>query len=253
MVHDAPRYLTATETADRLRVAPQTVYRWCRAGKLTAVKIGKEWRIPADQVEHRSKLAGLMSLDTLLAGLTGQSEHLLGFASDGRALASMEATFFDVAAATGGRLVHIRWGEDAAAVMRRLRPALSGARARAADLHLLEFRKPYEEREVEGPTRLLLAELKRAAADGTPCYVYGSPYPYFGYHSARLAAFESSIDERLRGQAALVLCGYALNDLLSLYQGRALSLITELLNCHSGVIWFDGQRALLQRPAGWIG
>ena len=37
--------LTVDEVADFLRVAPNTVYRWCRDGKLTGIKIGKEWRI----------------------------------------------------------------------------------------------------------------------------------------------------------------------------------------------------------------
>ncbi len=250
MVDEATRYLTVKETAERLRVVPQTVYRWCRAGRLAAVKIGKDWRIPAHQLGRRAEPAGLMPLDALLARLIGGSEHLLGLAGDKLALARMEAAFFDAAAATDGRLVHTRWGEDSAAVRLRLRPAIRSVPGGEHALHLLDFQEVYEEQEVEGPVRLLLAEVERAAADGTPCYIYGSPYPYFGYHFGRLTGYEREIADRLGGQAALVLCGYALSDLLSLYEGRALSLLTELMDCHSGMIWFDGQRALLCRPAG---
>lgn len=252
MPNNRPRYLTVKETAERLRTAPQTVYRWCRAGKLAAVKIDKEWRIPADQLTQRSEPAGFMPLDALLSALIREPEHLLGLACDNVALARMEATFFDMATANGARLVHARWHEGAASIRRRLRPATSSAQRGKDALHLLEFRKAYEEQGVEGPPRLLLAEIERAGADGTACCVFGSPFSYFGYHSSRLTAFESSVDDGIRGQAALVLCAYSLNDLLSLYAGQVLSLILEFMNSHSGVVWFDGQRALLQRPAGWV-
>lgn len=252
MANDRPRYLTVKETAERLRTAPQTVYRWCRTGKLAAVKIGKEWRIPADQLTQRSEPAGFMPLDALLAGLIGEPEHLLGLACDNVALARMEATFFDMAAANGARLVHTRWDEGAASIRRRLRPATSSAQKGEGALQLLEYRKAYEEQGVEGPARLLVVEIERAGADGTACCIFGSPLSYFGYHSSRLTTFESSLDESIRGRAALVLCAYSLNALLSLYAGRVLSVILEFMDSHSGVVWFDGQRALLQRPAGWV-
>jgi excisionase family DNA binding protein len=38
-------YYTVEETADLLRVSPQTVLRLLRSGKAAGVKIGKEWRI----------------------------------------------------------------------------------------------------------------------------------------------------------------------------------------------------------------
>ena len=248
-IMDEPaRYLTVRETADRLRVTPHTVYRWCRAGRLQAMKIGKEWRIPAQQVERGTQPVGLMPLDELLAGLVGRSEHLLGLASDTLALAGMEATFFEVAAASGARLVHARWEDTAAAVRRRLRPVLRGRRDRQAALHLLQLSNAYEEQDVDGAANLLMREIKRARGSGLPCCIYGSHSSYFGYHVARLTAYECGIHERARGQEALLLCGYALDDLLSLYDTRALSVLLDLMGCHSGIIWFDGQRALLCRP-----
>lgn len=38
-------YLTVAEVAGVLGLNPVTIYRWCRAGRLASVKIGKEWRI----------------------------------------------------------------------------------------------------------------------------------------------------------------------------------------------------------------
>ena len=250
-IMDEPaRYLTVRETADRLRVTPHTVYRWCRTGRLQAMKIGKEWRIPAQQLEGDPDLAGLLPLDTLLSGLSTESEHLLALATDQLAMLHLEATFFDVAATKGARLLHIRWHETEVAVRQRLQAAASSPQGRTRALHLLDFKKAYEKQGVEGTARLLLREIHRARADGMLCWAYGSPYPYFAHNYGRLIEFERGMHERLRGQAAVVLSAHVLSDLFALSGSRALSLLMELADTHSGVICFDGQRALLERPAG---
>jgi len=43
-------YLTE-EVAALLRVSPMTIYRNIKAGKLTAYKFGKEWRIRREDLE----------------------------------------------------------------------------------------------------------------------------------------------------------------------------------------------------------
>jgi excisionase family DNA binding protein len=54
--------LTPEEAAARLRVAPQTVYRLARAGKLPGVKVGHLWRIRRADLE--AFLAGTGSAPT---------------------------------------------------------------------------------------------------------------------------------------------------------------------------------------------
>jgi excisionase family DNA binding protein len=250
MPREPGTYLTVLEAAERWRTSPQTVYRWCRAGKLGALKIGKEWRIPAGQLGHRQKLAGLLPLDALLAGLVNESEHVLAFADDRSSLARLEATFFEVATKSGARLVYGRWEETEADVRHRLRPVIKSARSGPSSLHVVNCLKSYEHQGPEAAVQPLLHEVERARANGIPCCVYGSCYTYFGYQIDRMSAYERLAQEQLRGQAALVVCGYAMNDILPLYEGRAVSLCTALMSYHTGVIWFDGQQALLQRPAG---
>lgn len=51
--------LTAQEVAKELRVSGATVIRWCRSGKLPALKAGKAWRISREDLRqwkerHRS-------------------------------------------------------------------------------------------------------------------------------------------------------------------------------------------------------
>jgi len=40
------------ELAEKLRVNPMTIYRYIKAGKLEAHKIGKEYRIAKDEFER---------------------------------------------------------------------------------------------------------------------------------------------------------------------------------------------------------
>jgi excisionase family DNA binding protein len=46
-----PRFLTATEAAERMRVSKMTVYRLIKAGKLPAVQIGKAYRVKETDLE----------------------------------------------------------------------------------------------------------------------------------------------------------------------------------------------------------
>lgn len=46
-----PRFLTAAEAAERIRVSKMTVYRLIKAGKLPAVQIGKAYRVREDDLE----------------------------------------------------------------------------------------------------------------------------------------------------------------------------------------------------------
>lgn len=48
--------LTVEETAGYLRVTRGTVWRWCRAGKLPATKIGHQWRIRREELEEMIRL-----------------------------------------------------------------------------------------------------------------------------------------------------------------------------------------------------
>lgn len=43
--------LTVTQVMDYLKVCRATVQRWCKAGELPAVKIGKEYRIRRSDLE----------------------------------------------------------------------------------------------------------------------------------------------------------------------------------------------------------
>jgi excisionase family DNA binding protein len=48
-------FIRADEIADHFRISAETVRRWCRTGKLTAVRIGRRWMIQRNIFEHLTK------------------------------------------------------------------------------------------------------------------------------------------------------------------------------------------------------
>lgn len=104
--------VTVDEVADYLKVHPMTIYRWCREGRLPAIKIGKEWRI------RRSALDDFLQRgerkETLVAYLQGFFEtpdDVIAFAETEAVLHRLDAAFFQMAEARGGVLVKFYSGE----------------------------------------------------------------------------------------------------------------------------------------------
>jgi excisionase family DNA binding protein len=50
--------VTVREAANYLRISARTVYRLIESGQIGAVRIGKQWRIPASDLPGREQLAG---------------------------------------------------------------------------------------------------------------------------------------------------------------------------------------------------
>lgn len=45
-------FYTTEEVAKMLRVSMQTVQNWLRSGEIRGIKIGKQWRIPKEEIEN---------------------------------------------------------------------------------------------------------------------------------------------------------------------------------------------------------
>ena len=90
----AEEYLTSAEAAERLRVSEETVRRWCRAGRLPTVQIGRAHRIPLQAVVELVH-AGSRDPDAGHAWRAGRAERTQDNAGDQR---------------TGARLVPRRRG-----------------------------------------------------------------------------------------------------------------------------------------------
>ncbi len=98
--------------AEYLRVEQTTVQRWCREGSLPCMKIGKEWRIRHQALERfleRSERSE--SLAGRLRSFLEVPDNLLVIAQDRQMMHRLDAAFFRVGEAQGGRLIKYAGGE----------------------------------------------------------------------------------------------------------------------------------------------
>jgi excisionase family DNA binding protein len=104
--------LAVADVAQYLGVKQTTVQRWCREGSLPCVKIGKEWRIRREALERfleRSERS-----ETLVGRLRSFLEvpdNVLAIAQDREMIHRLDAAFFRVGEAQGGRLIKYAGGE----------------------------------------------------------------------------------------------------------------------------------------------
>src|SRR5215216_3950816 len=104
--------LDTEEVAAYLGVGQVTIWRWCREGSLPCLKIGKEWRIRREALERflqRSERS-----ETLVGRLRSFLEvpdNVLVIAQDHEMMHRLDAAFFQVGEAQGGRLIKYAGGE----------------------------------------------------------------------------------------------------------------------------------------------
>src|ERR687885_638834 len=103
--------LDTEEVAAYLGVGQVTVWRWCREGSLPCLKIGREWRIRREALERfleRSERS-----ETLVGRLRSFLEvpdNVLAVAQDREMMHRLDAAFFRVGEAQGGRLIKYAGG-----------------------------------------------------------------------------------------------------------------------------------------------
>ena len=68
----SPSLLTAAEVAEQLRVSTMTIYRLIRRGELPAVRVGRNYRVRTQDLDHylrgQSVEPGSVDLDRLEEG-----------------------------------------------------------------------------------------------------------------------------------------------------------------------------------------
>ncbi len=105
--------LSAEDVAALMGVKETTVWRWCREGNLSCLKVGKHWRVRRGDLEdflkrsqHQVTLAG--QLDSFLQ----VPDSVMAIAQNLDILHRLDAAFFRVGESRGGLLVKFHGGED---------------------------------------------------------------------------------------------------------------------------------------------
>jgi len=105
--------LDTEDVAAYLGVGQVTVWRWCRDGSLPCLKIGREWRIRREALEHflqRSERS--QTLVERLRSFLEVPDNVLAIAQDREMMHRLDAAFFRVGEAQGGRLIKYVGGES---------------------------------------------------------------------------------------------------------------------------------------------
>jgi excisionase family DNA binding protein len=105
--------LDTDDVAAYLGVGSVTVWRWCRDGSLPCLKIGRGWRIRREALEGFLKRSERS--ETLVGRLRSFLEvpdNVLAIAQDREMMHRMDAAFFRVGEARGGRLIKYVDGES---------------------------------------------------------------------------------------------------------------------------------------------
>jgi excisionase family DNA binding protein len=144
--------LTPEEAARQLRTTRNTIYRWCRDGKLPARKVGGVWRIPRSTLRTEPAAAPTPRyadwpsvLDRLLAQEEGS--HWLVVTQQPADVYDVEASFLSRGLATGRRIVMGSWWQPMEEVRSELaRRGIDVAAAeRAGALVLLDMEALYRQ------------------------------------------------------------------------------------------------------------
>jgi excisionase family DNA binding protein len=94
------------EVAEYLGVGQVTVYRWCREGSLPCLKVGRRWRIRRQALEdfvRRSERSE--TLTGRLRAFLEVPDNVMAICQDRALMHRMDAAFFRVGEARGGKLV----------------------------------------------------------------------------------------------------------------------------------------------------
>jgi excisionase family DNA binding protein len=105
--------LGVKDVAGLMGVGEDTVWRWCREGRLPCLKVGKHWRVRREALEdflrHSERPATLVGQ---LRSFLRVPDNVLAIAQNLDILHRLDAAFFQVGEARGGLLVKFYGGED---------------------------------------------------------------------------------------------------------------------------------------------
>jgi excisionase family DNA binding protein len=110
---ETEKLLSSAEVAALVGVKETTVYKWCKQGKLPALKIGKHWRVRREALEDFLKQSERpVTLAGQLGSFLQEPDSVLAIAQNIDILHQLDAAFFRVGESQGGLLVKFFAGEE---------------------------------------------------------------------------------------------------------------------------------------------
>ena len=241
--------LTVAEVADYLKTTTTTVYRWIKEGTLTAVKIGKEWRIEEsllDAVLRRGRSAA-GSFAHFREQLK-KNEHIILITDKNAEIAKFEAAFFKMGLEEGAMLMKGCWWQDEDEVVGQYaRFGLDAASLiENGVMTIINFNKLYKNEGVDGPVKAWRSNIDLAISRGAPrLWASGSPSMYCCESDpVKLLNFEAQLNDAIKNLPVIGVCPYSVED--SGNREHFDKMIT-LMTYHSGVAFYSDDQCRLLR------
>lgn len=246
MMHDAAQdkaWLEVVEVAAHLGVEPVTVYRWCRAGRLPCIKLGKAWRIRRATLEEFLRQAEQeRSLIGRLRAFYEVPDHVIAITETEDLQYQMDAAFLQVGEVRGGMLVKY-YSEKTRSV-----DHLRGQLARfGLDVEQLEVGGRLQFVEERDPVHARVEQLRALRATLLP--MASAVWVSFDW------TLQAPLDEALAQEAAVA---GLIADARLVIQTGVLEQITDdwplvherrVRQLHRGVIWLSTASLSLSRKA----
>lgn len=234
--------LAVADVAEYLGVEQTTVQRWCREGGLPCMKIGKEWRIRREALERfleRSERS-----ETLVGRLRSFLEvpdNVLAIAEDREMMHRLDAAFFRVGEAQGGRLIKYAGGEP----WDSLEDVRTDLEPHGLEVGRLEeegrFRFASEPDPQRGRTEELRRLLSEEADGGRSVWVSFNWAEQIDLDAALKQ--QEALQEVVEG-SELVIKTAVLEEVVDEWPGK---MLRQAQVSHSGTIWLSESRLALSR------
>ena len=240
--------LTVAEVAKYLRIAPNTVYRWCRAGKLRAIKIGKEWRIEQKDLDQflgrRTTHLSSPSLANLLRQRLRAPEHILVMTDDTSEVFRLQAEFMNVGLRAGHPLLFGYWWQSPEEIWARL--SETGLPVRDLEttgmLVLSDLRAAYANHGAPGVIRVWQEQCRLRGGE----VLWGTGSHRISDWESRgegLLSFEAQLHKALLELPVIALCPC----LFDLDEQSSFKTAVNLLQHHTGALFgADGSNVLMR-------
>jgi excisionase family DNA binding protein len=234
--------LDVAEVAEYLRVEQTTVQRWCREGSLPCMKIGKEWRIRRQALERfleRSERSE--SLVGRLRSFLEVPDNVLAIAQDREMMHRLDAAFFRVGEAQGGRLIKYAEGEPWGS----LEDARAELEPNGLEVGRLEEEGRFRFASEPDPQRGRIEELRRLLSEETD----GGRSVWVSFDWAEQIGLKAALKQQealqeVVEEGELVVKTAVLEEVVDGWPGKALRRAQVL---HSGTIWLSESGLALGR------
>lgn len=232
--------LTSEELARHLGVDENTVYRWSRAGRVPALKVGRWWRFRLGEVEAAlaREPRHWHDLSRPLSAALERGDHLVAYDLEPGLARRLERAFVAAGLERGAIVVRVGWGPDGGRRARsRAEVAPDGPGSGALPV------SPSTPRAVSGETDRVVAfdassvpvgraeaalrewssSLRKRFGGKRDIWIYGSPLP--PSRDSRIARLEATLMKLAPREGWVVLC---------LYGRAALPERARLADVHTG-------------------